>query len=98
MNLDLDTQDKICRLLRLKTYGVGHYTRVAELYGMEKIDIEVLQESTEPGTEVIQYLRASHPELTVYNFCKDLKRIKRLDIVRTLESHFVSEANSAIVC
>ena len=47
----------------------------------------------QPGQEVLEYISASQPDLTVYSFCKKLKEdnMKRFDIVKILEGHLSIE-------
>lgn len=45
--------------------------------------------SREPGQDVMEFLKATKPDLTVYTFCKELKddKIGRNDITKLLENH-----------
>ena len=56
---------------------------------MEEFHIEYLEGNPEAGKLTMSYLRATDPELTVYEFCKTLKEynMKRLDIVKELLDH-----------
>ena len=58
-----------------------------------KMDLNYLnsKRSGNQGEEVIAYLMASNPNLSVYSFCKTLKEdsIRRLDIVAELSSYLV---------
>ena len=74
---------------------------MAAEYGMESLHIGVVEDSSNPGNEVLDYIVTSKPDLTVYSFCKTLKgdRFKRSDIVQKLEDHFLVQeetANTAI--
>lgn len=62
---------------------------MAAKYGMEEHKIRGLANTLEPGREVMEFLLASKPDLTVYSFCKKLKEenMKRFDIVKVLEGH-----------
>ena len=60
---------------------------------MKEYEIQSLQNIQEPGKKVIEFLLASKPNLTVYNFCKTLKgdKMKRFDIAKVLEGDLVVE-------
>ena len=72
--------------------GSGGWKQVAHKWKMNDLDFDSLERSHEGGKGVISYLKASCPELTVYEFCKTLKEpnIRRLDIVKELSVHLVS--------
>ena len=48
------------------------------------------------GKAVLDFVKATMPTLTVYEFCKTLKEdnFKRLDIVEELENHFLVSIKS----
>ena len=50
---------------------------------------ESLEGSTDAGKNTIEYVKASNPNLKVYEFCKTLKErdIRRFDIVEELLGH-----------
>ena len=99
--LDFNTRDEIAWLLKKTKYGLGGFKKVAAEYGMKPFHIGVVEDSSNPGNEVLDYIMTSKPDLTVYSFCKTLKgdRFKRCDIVQKLEDHFLVQeetANTAI--
>ena len=57
---------------------------------MSDMGIRSLDGSHEAGIGVIEYLKSYNPKLTVYEFCKSLKEMKRNDIVDILSDHLVS--------
>ena len=64
--------------------------QLAIKYKMEKHKIFALENNLgTAGKGVIEFLTTSNPELTVYDFCKNLKEenIRRLDIVEVLSAH-----------
>ena len=66
---------------------------------MKDHQIGTLDNSKEPGNLVLEFLKGSMPNLTVYDFCKMLKEdnMKRLDIVKHLEDHFLVRQGSEYV-
>ena len=56
---------------------------------MDRLKIKFLENDFEPGKVTLEYLESTHPDLTVYEFCKALKEdsVKRLDIVIELLGH-----------
>ncbi|XP_020605225.1 uncharacterized protein LOC110044046 [Orbicella faveolata] len=88
-DIDLDTQDRIEDLLTQKSYGSEGWRQIAFKYEMDHVKIRSLENHPEAGKKTLDYLRASHPDLTVYDFCKTLKEhnIRRLDIVKELRGH-----------
>ena len=77
-------------LLEKETNAYGKTCkRVAFKCGMNKIDR--LEQSKNPGEEVLGYLELAYPDLTVYHFCKVLKgeNIRRLDIVNKLVDYLI---------
>lgn len=65
------------------------YRKVAFHYHMSNIG--QLDRSEASGEDVLDFLRASHPDLNVYDFCKVLKRedVRRLDIVKELVDYLI---------
>lgn len=90
--VDLDTRDHIASLLENKRYSLGGCRQVATKYGMKEDKITSLDNSKEPGKDVMEFLSGSKPNLTVYNFCKVLKEdnIERFDIAKLLEDHLLA--------
>lgn len=96
-NLDYETRDEIASLLEDRTPGLGGYRQIATKYGMKEHQVRGLANSPQPGHAVLEFLRGSKPDLTVYSFCKILKEdnMKRFDIVRVLEDHLsIEKANN----
>ncbi|XP_022781247.1 uncharacterized protein LOC111322424 [Stylophora pistillata] len=88
--VDFETREELARMLENGLYSLGDWKQVAAEYGMRERYISGLANSKEPGKNVIEFLGGSHPDLTVYSFCRVLKhqKIRRLDIVKLLEDHF----------
>ena len=66
---------------------------------MKENPIRALENARDPGKEVMEFLKASIPELPVYAFCKVLKddKIGRNDITKLLENHLsVTESESEV--
>ena len=63
---------------------------------MKDYEVKGLENSRQPGQDVLEFLQGTNPELTVYHFCKKLKEdnMKRFDIVRVLENHLSIEKES----
>ena len=61
---------------------------------MEEHLVRGLKNSRQPGQDVMEFLRGSNTNLTVYSFCKKLKedKMKRFDIVGVLEDHLSIES------
>jgi len=89
--LDIDTRDEVASLLENKLFGLGGCRQVAAKYGMKNHQIGALNNSEQPGQDVMEFLEGKKPNLTVYSFCKTLKEnnIERFDIVKILENHFL---------
>ena len=96
----MTTRHEIACLLGKRNVGLGGVKQVAAKYGMTSYDIVALDNYTDPGKAVLEYLMASKPDLTVYSFCKTLKgrEFNRFDIVRRLEDHisFREETDEAV--
>ena len=89
-DLNLDTCNKVEMYLSNPPVGTGGWLEIADKYDMEKRyirDIERTQGQSNPGKEVIEYLSAAFPALTVDKFCCVLKNVRRHDIVELLECH-----------
>ena len=89
-DLNLDTCNKVAMYLSNPPLGTGGWLEIADQYDMEKIyirDIERTQGQSNPGKEVIKYLSAAFPALTVDKFCCVLRNVRRHDIVELLECH-----------
>ena len=67
-------------------------------YGMGHVKIKSLENDPEAGKKTLEYLGASNPDLTVYDFCKTLKEhnIRRLDIVKELLGHLSVPGSSKV--
>ena len=91
--LDYSTMDCVATLLGIQKPGLGDWRRIGSKYGMEGYKIDALANAApdERGREVLEFLKTSKPKLTVYDFCKTLKKenFKRFDIVKELENHFL---------
>ena len=76
----------------------GGYRQIAADYGMKEQEVRGLENSRQPGQDVLEFLRGSNTNLTVYSFCKKLKEdnMKRFDIVRVLEDHLSIEKESVV--
>ena len=88
--VDPNIQEKVGHLLTMKKTGIRTWKQLAVKYGMEDHFIVSLENSQETaGREVIWFLSASNPKLTVYEVCKKLKEkdIRRFDIVEILLAH-----------
>ncbi|KAL9971607.1 hypothetical protein ACROYT_G017791 [Oculina patagonica] len=88
-DVDPNTQGKIETLLTKKIHGLGGWRQVAYKYAMDNDDIDSLEGSQEAGKTIISYLKATNPDLKVYEFCKTLKdhNIRRFDIIKELLGH-----------
>ena len=94
--VEFGTRDEIAKRLEIKTHGLGGYRELAAYYGMKDYEVKGLENSRQPGQDVLEFLQGTNPELTVYHFCKKLKEdnMKRFDIVRVLENHLSIEKES----
>jgi len=68
--LDLITRDEIGHQLEHKRGRLGGWRQVAVKFDMEDHKIAALENSKEPGKEVLEFLLGTKPDLTVYSFCK----------------------------
>lgn len=64
---------------------------------MQRNKISALDNSKEPGKDVLEFLMGSKPDLTVYSFFKVLKgdKIERFDIAQLLEDHLLIQEEDA---
>ena len=71
---------------------------MAYKYEMDQLDIKSLEDDPKAGSKTVEYLNASQPYLTVYDFCKALKEynIRRLDIVKELLDHLSVPCSSKV--
>ena len=90
---NLQIQESVEKLLQKKVPDAGGWKQLAYQYGMAEEARDSLEGCQERGKGVIDYLKSAHPELTVYEFCKCLKDIKRNDIIIALSDHFISGSN-----
>ena len=69
--------------------GIGGYRQAAAVFGMTSDMIGALETCKSPGQEVIEVLKATKPDITVYTVCKQLKddKMRRFDIAKILENH-----------
>ena len=87
--IDDKTQSNVETLLTKKIHGLGGWKQIAIKYGMGEVDRDSLEGSTDAGKTTVAYVKATVPDLTVYEFCKTLKEqnIRRFDIVKKLLGH-----------
>ena len=90
---NLQIQESVEKLLQKTVPDVGGWKQLAHKYEMTEETRDSLEGSQERGKGVIEYLKSTYPKLTVYEFCKCLKDIKRNDIIIALSDHLVSVAN-----
>ena len=89
---NLNIQEGVGKRLQKAVPDAGGWKEVAHKYKMTEESRDALEGCQERGKGVIDYLKTAHPELTVYEFCKYLKDIKRNDIIIALSDHLVSVA------
>lgn len=88
--LDFDTVYDVALLLQIKKPRLRGWRAIGSKYGITHSTLTVMANSAEPGKDLLEFLGATTPDLTVYDFCKTLKdSFKRLDIVAKLENHFL---------
>lgn len=87
--IDDKTQSKVETLLTKRIHGLGGWKQVAIKYDMDEVDRDSLEGSPDAGKTTIAYVKATNPDLTVYEFCKTLKErnIRRFDIIKELLGH-----------
>ena len=90
---NLQILESVAKRLQTKVPDAGGWKQVAHKYEMAEETRDSLEGCQERGKSVIDYLKSFRPELTVYEFCKYLKDIKRNDIIIALSDHLVSVAN-----
>lgn len=88
MNIRGDIADML-NSKRKSRLGLGGWKEIAVEYSMKENTIESLENLDNPTEDVLAYLGASRPRLTVYDFCKTLihQKIKRNDVVEVLLPH-----------
>lgn len=89
--LKFDTQNRVAILLENSISGAGGWREIAHRNEMGDDLVKNLETKQDRGKQVMEFLEASKPELTVHSFCKMLKEIKRFDIVKVLEDELVSD-------
>ncbi|CAH3115421.1 unnamed protein product [Porites lobata] len=98
--LDVGIMDRVALLLETRKHGCGDWRRIGSKHDMEDPDIAALANAPsnagDRGKAVLDFVKATKPNLTVYDFCKTLKEdnFKRLDIVKELENHFLVSIES----
>ena len=88
--VDLSTCDRIASYLEKKvSYGLGGDRQAAAVFGMTGDMIGALGASKSAGQEVIDFVKVTKPDITVYTVCKQLKgdKMRRFDIAKILENH-----------
>lgn len=88
--VDPSTSDSVALYLNKDLLpGVGGYRQAAAVFGMTSDMIGTLETCKSPGQEVIEVLKATKPDITVYTVCKQLKddKMRRFDIAKILENH-----------
>lgn len=86
----MNLKETVAALLEQETNAYRKaYRKVAFHYQMSNFGH--LDRSKAPGEDVLDFLKASHPDLNVYDFCKVLKRedVRRLDIVKKLVDYLI---------
>lgn len=92
--------DRVALLLETRKHGCGDWRRIGSKYNMKDPGIAALANAPlnagDRGKAVLDFVKATMPTLTVYEFCKTLKEdnFKRLDIVEELENHFLVSIKS----
>ena len=87
---DLNLKETVAKLLEKETFACRKaYKHVAVHFNMK--DVDYLERRYNPGEDVLVYLEACYPDLTVYHFCKVLKdnNIRRFDIVNKLVGYLI---------
>ena len=98
--LDVGIMDRLALLLETRKHGCGDWRTIGSNYDMEGPGIAALDNAAlnagDRGKAVLEFVKATRPNLTVYDFCKTLKEdnFKRLDIVEQLEKHFLVSIKS----
>ena len=86
-------QERVEKLLENTHAGTGGWKEVAHKYEMSEETRDFVEQLQDRGECVIDYVKTAYPELTVYEFCKYLKDIKRNDIMKALADHLISGSN-----
>ena len=74
IEVDLSTCDSIALYLNKDVpYGLGGYRQAAAVFDMTKDMIGALWTDKSVGKEVIEFLKATKADITVYTVCKQLK-------------------------
>lgn len=89
--LKFDTQNRVAILLENSISGAGGWREIAHRNGIRDDVVKILETKQDRGKQVMEFLEAYKPELTVHSFCEMLKEIKRFDIVKVLEDELVSD-------
>lgn len=90
IDVDLSTCDKIAFYLDKDVpFGLGGNRQAADVFGMTKDMIGALATSKSPGQVIVEFVKATKPDITVYEVFKQLKgdEMKRFDIAKILENH-----------
>lgn len=68
------------------------------MFGMNEDMIGALGTCKTPGQEVIEFVKATKPDITVYTLCKQLKgdKMRRIDIAKILENHLTIITESEV--
>lgn len=96
--------DRVTLLLETRKHGCGDWRRIGSEYNMEDPGIAALSNAPlnagDRGKAVLDFVKATMPNLTVYEFCKTLKEenFKRLDIVEELEKFRLNQMDSESGC
>lgn len=97
--VDITTCDRIAFFLDKQVpYGVGGTRQAAAVFGMNEDMIGALGTCKTPGQEVIEFVKATKPDITVYTLCKQLKgdKMRRIDIAKILENHLTIITESEV--
>ena len=90
IDVDLSTCDKIAFYLDKDVpFGLGGNRQAADVFGMTKDMIGALATSKSPGQVIVEFVKATKPDITVYEVFKQFKgdEMKRFDIAKILENH-----------
>ena len=88
-----EIENTVEKLLEDTHAGTGGWEEVAHSFGICEEYRDFLEQLQEGGRGVIDHLKIFYPPLTVYDFCKYLKDIKRNDIIIALSDHLISGSN-----
>ena len=90
IEVDLSTCDRIAFYLDKDVpYGLGGNRQAAAVFGMTKETIGALAVSKSSGQVIVEFVKATTPDITVYEVSKKFKgdEMKRFDIAKILENH-----------